>query len=133
MTINLPEGAKEQARVGHIIMSGGLNASLNVRRELIKKTVQAWYNKDPKHAKNMASFLAEYNKVDVGVRKEHANAYTQIRLPSDLFYTLRHVFNVFAPDQETFGTFDDDIRMLMEEFPGLSAQDPRKNRGKLRR
>jgi hypothetical protein len=126
------EAASEKKRLGggHIIMANGAKAEQNRRTYLIRKTVEAWKNIHPKAAKQWAKNIKDLNDVDTGVRKEHANAYTKMRLPYHLFHSLRRVFEVYAKDLESFGTHDSDIALLQREYPDLVPSNPRKNRGR---
>ncbi len=120
--INEPEYLKERKRINQpkVIPALGSSADRRRRRELIVQTVRAWYNISPKYAKWIANYLEQITKV------EHKNGewksgkgYCSLRLPRELFISLRTVFKTHAPDLEVFGTNDDDIRILYEEFPKL--------------
>lgn len=132
--IDQPEYSKESKRLGRgIILADGMKAEENQRRYLIRKTVEAWKNIDPRAAKAWVKMLKDLQDVDKGVRKEHGNSYTKLRLPRELWNSLRRVFEIYAADQEAFGTDDNDIRLLREEFPGLMPENARQNRGRRRR
>jgi hypothetical protein len=126
------ESAREKERLGsgHVIMANGMKAEQNRRRFLIQKTVQAWKNINPKAAKAWAKGIKDLADVDTGVRKEHANAYTKMRLPYHLFHSLRRVFEVYGKDMESFGTHDSDITLLQQEYPALVPMNARQNRGR---
>lgn len=122
MTIDKPEWLKERARLKSPLLKTAAvaGAEYRQRRDLIKKTVQAWYNVNPAYAMKMCNDLREMAKVE-NPNGEYKNkqGYVSMRLPLDLFGSLRKVFQVFAPDQEGFATTDEDIKILYKEFPKL--------------
>jgi hypothetical protein len=106
-------------------------ADLRRRRDLIRQTVQAWYNLNPRYAKWMATFLKEITKVEhTGGKWRNGKGHCSLRLPRELFISLRKVFQIHAPDMEPFATDDLDIKILCEEFPNLM---PTGNRGRIRK
>lgn len=120
--IDLPESSKEKARVGGKIITNIAKSKADQRRreDLIEKTVQAWYNIRPQYAMAMCKYLADVTAVEhKNGEYKNGKGYVSLRLPRDLFITLRNVFKVHAPDMEAFGTSDDDIKILYKKFPKL--------------
>ena len=131
MPLELPEHSKARAGKPIIKTVVGFRADLRRRRDLIRQTVMAWYNLDPKHARYMANFLREITKVEhSGGKWRNGQGHCSLRLPRELFISLRRVFQVHAPDMEPFATDDLDISILCEEFPNLM---PTGNRGRRRK
>lgn len=112
------------------ILANGANVSRSQRRRVISDVVLAWYRVDPNYAKQMADFMRELCKVERADGEWRGKkGFTKLRLPSDLFHTLRAAFNRFLPDEPTFGATDDDITLLKEEFPALVPTGARTARG----
>jgi len=112
---------EEQKRLGRgpVIAASGLRAERNKRRYLIRKTVEAWKNVSPRAANAWAKAMRDLDAVDVGTRAEKGRPYTKIRLPVHLWRSLRRVFSMYGSEMEGFGSTDDDITILREEFPKL--------------
>lgn len=118
--LDKPEYVKAREGRPNILTPGASAADLKRRRDLIRKTVEAWYSIDPRYAKWMCHFLTEITKVEHnGGKWRNGKGHVSLRLPRELFASLRSVFREHAPDMEAFGTDDTDIRILYEEFPKL--------------
>lgn len=120
MGIRKPEYSKGPKKAPKVHTRAGSQADHKRRRELIRKTVMAWYSISPRHAKAMANYLREVTKVEhSGGAWRSGKGYVSLRLPRELYLSLRKVFSVHAPDMEPFATDDSDIQILYEEFPRL--------------
>ncbi|MCI0354825.1 MAG: hypothetical protein L0099_07290 [Acidobacteria bacterium] len=91
------------------------------RRQLIREVVKEWYDLNPRHARRMAHFINEITKVEVHEdgRWKGGQGQVVVRLPADLWHTMRFVFAVKLPDEPLFGYDEGDIRIVAEEFPKL--------------
>ena len=113
----------------------GGNVDKKFRREVMEACVEAWYRKDPEHAKAMFKYLHEITKVEHkrGYSSDK-NFYVKLRAPQDLLDTIRNAFQRFhlAPG---FGEFDGDLITLYEVCPKLDPRggNARHNRGRKRR
>jgi len=120
-----PEYVKERKRLGThgklvITNPGASHADLRRRTELIRATAQAWYNLNPRYAINMMNYLKNVTESEhSGGDYKNGEGYVSLRLPIDLYGSLRKVFAKHAPDMEAFGTDDVDIKILCKEFPKL--------------
>lgn len=92
----------------HIIMKG------QAKRELIRSVAEAWIQKDPAGARQIAQFLQEITKQDLHKtgKTKRDTGYISMRVPRELWLTLRF----FIPD---FGDDQKDIDILSAEFPDL--------------
>lgn len=124
MSIKLSEGSK-----GPTIYV----KNKGVRGKLIEDVLHAWKEFAPKpYFRNMINYLTEVTKV------EHNNGawrsgqgMCSLRLPADLFHSLRIAFEKFLPDEPAFGRDDSDIQLLYEIAPKLMGnRKPVKHRGK---
>lgn len=131
MPLNEPEHTKARKGKPIIKLASASQADDKRRRNLIKQTVKAWYNISPRHARAMATFLREITKVEhTGGKWRSGKGYCSLRLPRELYLSLRKVFSVHAADMEPFGTNDTDIKILCEEFPNLMPTGFRPQRRK---
>lgn len=81
------------------------------KRDLIREVAQAWIEKSPAMAREMADYLQEITHLE-RAKCEGRQTFVKVRVPQELFFTLRY----FLPD---FGDNDKDIEILAEEFPRL--------------
>ena len=119
MKIDKPEYLKK--KTGGIITDLSKSKADQRRREyLIDATVRAWYNIDPKYATWMMAQLKELTDAEMK-KGEYANGngYVSLRLPRELFASLRKVFQTHASDMPAFATTDDDIKILCKVAPKL--------------
>lgn len=98
------------------------------RRRLIRDVVQAWYNVDPKMARHMGKMLkeAQQNEYKNGEWHTTGDGFCRVRLPSDLWHSLRKAFKAFLPLEPAFAQDSSDIEMLWREYPDLVPTGARK-------
>lgn len=131
MPIELPESTKARKGKPKLASLAVSKADLRRRTELIRATVMAWYNLNPRYARWMGNFLREITKVEhSGGKWRNGKGHCSLRLPRELMISLRKVFQVHAPDMEPFATDDLDIQILCQEFPKLM---PTGYRGRIRK
>lgn len=125
---------KKLHRAGPEIMTKGQDVHRRQRRELIEIVCEAWYNISPARAKAFMRYLDEITKVEhrEGM-SSGGNFHCTVRLPADLFTTLKKAFYMYYPDEPMFGQEDDDLRLLYEVAPKLFPRQAREGRGKGRR
>lgn len=82
------------------------------RQELIRETCLAWMELSPGTAREMARYVQEITKCDLGKWRKTGAGMLSARTPAELWHSLRSVL----PD---FGDHDSDLQYLAREFPDL--------------
>jgi len=118
---------------GPIVMVNGKNADRSVRKQLIENTIQAYFNVAPQMAMEAMQFVKDITQAEH--KDGHWNSgegYVKIRLPQDLFFSLRHVFEAHIPDDPSFGDDDDDLHLLFQVCPNFTREgiNARQRRGR---
>ena len=116
-----PEYVRERKKNPGIITNLAKSKADQRRREmLIETTIRAWYNVEPRRAEMIMKYLKDVTESEVnGGDYKNGQGYVSLRFPRDLIVSLRKVFQVHAPDLETYATTDDDIKFVCKRFPKL--------------
>jgi len=102
----------------------------------MQDTIEAYARVSPASFREAVDYIKNITQVEVngGVWKS-GKGVCRLRLPSELFHSLRKVFNIFAPDEPPFGEDSSDIDLLIQVCPEMTREgaNPRHGRGKGRK
>lgn len=93
-----------------------------VRHKLIKEIITHWVQQAPGMAKEISRFLKDQTEQQIhksGKWRTTGDGYYKISLPSPLFHTMRMIFKRVLPEEPPFAQTDDDVIVMMREFPDL--------------